>query len=213
MKTLKEIFQKNQTWVAEKISKDPKYFERLSKGQKPEFLYIGCSDSRATAEEFMGLQPGEIFVHRNIANLVVSTDNNLNAVLQFGVEYLKVKHIIVCGHYECGGIKAALNPSDMGQLNSWLQSLRDVIRLHQTELNSIQNDRERFDRLVELNVREQCINIAKIDHVQRSWYKTGFPKVHGWVFDIRTGHLKDQELDLETVFGDIRSIYDLKPVD
>lgn len=213
MKELKKIFQKNQNWVAEKISKDPKYFERLSRGQKPEFLYIGCSDSRATAEEFMGLKPGEIFVHRNIANLVVSTDNNLNAVLQYGVERLKVKHIIVCGHYECGGIKAALNPSDMGQLNSWLQSLRDVIRLHQTELNSIQDDRERFDRLVELNVREQCINIAKIDHVQRSWYKTGFPKVHGWVFDMRTGHLKDQELDLEKVFGDIRSIYDLKPVD
>ncbi len=213
MKTLKEIFQNNQIWVAEKMSKDPKYFERLSRGQNPEFLYIGCSDSRATAEEFMGLKPGEIFVHRNIANLVVSTDNNLNAVLQYGVERLKVKHIIVCGHYECGGIKAALNPSDMGQLNSWLQSLRDVIRLHQTELNSIQDDRERFDRLVELNVREQCINIAKIDHVQRSWYKTGFPKVHGWVFDIRTGHLKDQELDLEKVFGDIRSIYDLKPVD
>ena len=213
MKNLKEIFQNNQTWVAEKMSKDPKYFERLSRGQKPEFLYIGCSDSRATAEEFMGLQPGEIFVHRNIANLVVSTDNNLNAVLQYGVENLKVKHIIVCGHYECGGIKAALNPSDMGQLNSWLQSLRDVIRLHQTELNSIKNDRERFDRLVELNVREQCINIVKVDHLQRSWYKTGFPKVHGWVFDIRTGHLKDLNLDMQKEFDEIRSIYDLKPLD
>jgi carbonic anhydrase len=213
MKNLKEIFQNNQTWVVEKMSKDPKYFERLSRGQKPEFLYIGCSDSRATAEEFMGLQPGEIFVHRNIANLVVSTDNNLNAVLQYGVENLKVKHIIVCGHYECGGIKAALNPSDMGQLNSWLQSLRDVIRLHQTELNSIKNDRERFDRLVELNVREQCINIVKVDHLQRSWYKTGFPKVHGWVFDIRTGHLKDLNLDMQKEFDEIRSIYDLKPLD
>ena len=213
MKSLKEIFQNNQTWVAEKMSKDPKYFERLSRGQKPEFLYIGCSDSRATAEEFMGLQPGEIFVHRNIANLVVSTDNNLNAVLQYGVEHLKVRHIIVCGHYECGGIKAALHPSDVGQLNSWLQSLRDVIRLHQTELNSIKNDRERFDRLVELNVREQCINIVKVDHLQRSWYKTGFPKVHGWVFDIRTGHLKDLNLDMQKEFDEIRSIYDLKPVD
>jgi len=213
MKNLKEIFQNNQTWVAEKMSKDPKYFERLSRGQKPEFLYIGCSDSRATAEEFMGLQPGEIFVHRNIANLVVSTDNNLNAVLQYGVEHLKVRHIIVCGHYECGGIKAALHPSDVGQLNSWLQSLRDVIGLHQTELNSIKNDRERFDRLVELNVREQCINIVKVDHLQRSWYKTGFPKVHGWVFDIRTGHLKDLNLDMQKEFDEIRSIYDLKPLD
>lgn len=213
MKELKEIFQNNQTWVAEKMSKDPKYFERLSRGQNPKFLYIGCSDSRATAEEFMGLQPGEIFVHRNIANLVVTTDNNLNAVLQYGVEHLKVKHIIVCGHYECGGIKAALNPSDMGQLNSWFQSLRDVIRLHQTELNSIQNDRERFDRLVELNIREQCINIVKIDHLQRSWYKTGFPKIHGWVFDIRTGRLKDLNLDMQKEFNEIRSIYDLKPLE
>ena len=159
----------------------------------------------------MGLRPGQIFVHRNIANLVVSTDSNLNAVVQYAVEHLKVKHIVVCGHYECGGVKAALHPSDMGQLNSWLLTLRDVRRLHHKELNRIRDEKKRFDRLVELNVREQCINIAKIDHAQRSWYRTGFPILHGWVFDMRTGALKDLELKMKDVISDIRQIYDLKP--
>src|SRR5688572_20205085 len=128
MPDFSEIFARNEKWVAEKLKLDPDYFTNLSKGQQPDFLYIGCSDSRVTAEDLMGLQPGQVFIHRNVANLVVSTDNNLNAVVQYAVEYLKVKHIIVCGHYECGGVKAALNPSDMGQLNSWLQTLRDVYR-------------------------------------------------------------------------------------
>jgi carbonic anhydrase len=205
------IFANNKKWVADKLEKDPSYFDKLSEGQQPEFLYIGCSDSRVTAEDLMGLQPGEVFIHRNVANLVISTDNNVNAVIQFAVEFLKVKYIIVCGHYECGGIKAALNPSDMGQLNSWLQTLRDVYRLHRNELDGIENERELFDRLVELNVQEQCMNIVKIDHVQRAWYKTGYPKVYGWVFDVRTGNLKDLNLDIEKVYGEIRSIYDLKP--
>jgi carbonic anhydrase len=159
----------------------------------------------------MGLQPGEVFIHRNIANLVVSTDNNLNAVVQYAVAHLKVKYIIICGHYECGGIKAALNPTDMGQLNSWLQTLRDVYRLHQQELDQIKDQQKRFDRLVELNVREQCINIIKIDHVQRAWYKTGYPKIYGWVFDVRTGKIIDLGLDMEKEFQSIRGIYDLKP--
>jgi carbonic anhydrase len=205
------IFQNNKKWVAEKLALDPNYFDTLMKGQKPEFLYIGCSDSRVTAEDLMGLKPGEVFIHRNIANLVVSTDNNLNAVVQYAVEHLKVKHIIVCGHYECGGVKAAMHPSDMGQLNSWLQTLRDVYRLHKNELDSIKEDRKKYDRLVELNVREQCINILKIDHFQRAWYKTGFPTIHGWVFDVRTGNLIDLELNREEILREIRSIYDLKP--
>jgi carbonic anhydrase len=173
MKPFAEIFQENARWVAGKLEKDPRYFEKLARGQNPEILYIGCSDSRVTAEDLMGAEPGEIFIHRNVANLVVATDNNLNAVVQFAVEHLKVKHIVVCGHYECGGIKAALNPSDMGQLNSWLQTLRDVYRIHQRELDAIGDARKRFDRLVELNVLEQCINVVKIDHVQRAWSKTG----------------------------------------
>ncbi len=206
-----KIFENNKKWVAEKLSVDPDYFKELSKGQHPEFLYIGCSDSRVTAEDLMGVKPGEVFIHRNVANLVVNTDNNINAVVQYAVEFLKVKHIIVCGHYECGGIKAALNPSDMGQLNSWLQTLRDVYRLHRAELDAIKEEQRRFDRLVELNVLEQCLNIIKIDHVQRMWYKTGFPTVHGWVFDVRTGNLKDLNLDMGARFAEIRSIYDLKP--
>ena len=205
-----KIFQNNEKWVAGKLALDPDYFNKLEKGQSPKLLYIGCSDSRVTAEELMGAKPGEVFIHRNVANLVVSTDNNLNAVVQYAVEHLKVKHIIVCGHYECGGVYAAMNPSDMGQLNSWLQILRDVYRLHKTELDSIKDEKTRYDRLVELNVREQCINIIKIDHVQRAWYKTGLPTLHGWVFDVRTGKLIDLGLSMKEIFGDIRSIYDLK---
>jgi len=206
------IFKNNERWIAEKLAVSPDYFQKLSQGQQPELLYIGCSDSRVTAEELMGLEPGQVFVHRNIANLVVSTDNNVNAVVQYAVEYLKVKHIIVCGHYECGGVKAAMNPSDMGQLNSWLQNLRDVYRLHQAKLNAITDEQKRFDRLVELNVLEQCINIIKIDHVQRSWYKTGFPKIYGWIFDVRSGKIVDLNLNMVQEFQNIRSIYDLKPL-
>ena len=206
-----EILERNRLWVEQTTALDPEYFQRLASEHKPRFLYIGCSDSRVTAEDLMGLQPGQVFIHRNVANLVVSTDNNLNAVVQFAVEQLKVKHIIVCGHYECGGVKAALHPTDMGQLNSWLQTLRDVYRLHRDELDQLTNERERFDRLVELNVLEQCINIIKIDHVQRMWNKNGFPQVHGWVFDVRTGRLKNLGLDMEQIFGEVRSIYDINP--
>lgn len=207
-----KIFENNQKWITEKLSIDKDYFTQLSKSQHPEFLYIGCSDSRVTAEDLMGLQPGEVFIHRNVANLVVSTDNNLNAVVQYAVEHLKIKHIIICGHYECGGIKAALHPSDMGQLNSWLQTLRDVYRFHRQELDAIHEEQKRFDRLVELNVLEQCLNIIKIDHVQRAWYKTGSPTIHGWVFNVRNGKLIDLGLDMEKQFSHIRSIYDLKPL-
>ena len=204
-----KIFQNNEQWIKDKLILDPNYFENLAKGQNPEFLYIGCSDSRVTAEDLMGLNPGEVFIHRNIANQVIPTDNNVNAVVQYAVEHLKVKHIIVCGHYECGGVKAALNPSDMGQLNSWLQTLRDVRRLHKSELENIKDPQLLFDRLVELNVREQCMNIIKIDHVQKSWYKTGFPKIHGWVFDVRTGKLIDLKIDFPKILGDIMEIYKL----
>jgi len=209
----REILDNNQKWIEDKLSIDPDYFTNLSKGQTPEFLYIGCSDSRVTAEDLMGLEPGEVFVHRNIANLVVATDNNVNAVIQYAVEHLKVKHIIVCGHYECGGVKAAMNPSDLGQLNSWLQSIRDVYRLHKDELNNLKDPQKRFDRLVELNVIEQCIDIVKIDHVQRSWYQRGYPMIHAWVFDIRTGKIIDLKLNIEVLFSELRSIYDLKPLD
>ena len=158
----------------------------------------------------MGLDEGEVFVHRNIANLVVSTDSNINAVIQYAVEHLEVEHIIVCGHYGCGGVKAALHPTDMGQLNSWLQTLRDVYRLNQKELDLINDPNKKFDRLVELNVVEQCVNIIKIDHVQRRWYKTGFPKIHAWVYDLHNGLLKELDVNLSAYFQGFRSIYDLR---
>jgi carbonic anhydrase len=210
-KTPQTILRNNKKWADEKRAAAPQYFKNLSRGQHPNFLYIGCSDSRVTAEELMGMQPGEVFVHRNVANLVVGTDNNLNAVVQFAVEHLRVKHIIVCGHYECGGVRAAMHPSDLGQLNSWLQTLRDVWRLHYSELNRIKDDARRFDRFAELNVIEQCINLIKVDHIQRSWYRTGRPSIHGWIFDVRSGLLKDLKLNLKKTVGDLRSIYDLKP--
>lgn len=206
-----QIFKNNEQWVAEKLQTDPQYFQRLAEGQHPAYLYIGCSDSRVNAEDLMGLQPGEVFIHRNVANLVVPTDSNINAVIQFAVENLKVKHIIVCGHYECGGVKAALYPKDMGQLNAWLQTLRDVRRLHKAELDAIDDAKKAFDRLVELNVLEQCVNLIKNSHIQRSWYRYGFPNVHGWVFDIRSGKLKDLNLNMKEVIADFRYIYDLKP--
>lgn len=205
------IFENNKKWVADKLTGDPDYFTKLSQGQNPEFLYIGCSDSRVTAEDLMGLNPGEVFVHRNVANMVVSTDNNLNAVVQYAVEQLHVKHIIVCGHYGCGGINAALHPSDLGQLNSWVQNIRDVYRIHKAELDGISDRQKQFDRLVELNVLEQCINLLKIDHVQKSWYSNGYPKVHGWIFNMRTGYIEDQKLNMPKIFADVRCIYDLTP--
>lgn len=191
---------------------DKDYFVKLSAEQKPDYLYIGCSDSRVSANVIMGIQPGEVFVHRNVANLVINSDSNVNAVVQYGVEYLKIKHIIVCGHYGCGGIKAALQPVDMGQLNSWMQSIRDIYRIHQKELDEVKDAKKKFDRLVELNVIEQCINIVKIDHVQRSWYKTGFPKIHGWVYDLHNGIIRDLDVNMAEHFSDIRSIYDINPI-
>lgn len=208
---LTRAFTHNAAWVDAHLAKDPAYFARLAEGQAPEVLYVGCSDSRVTAEELMGAEPGQVFVHRNVANQVVPTDANFNAVLQYAVEHLKVKHIVVCGHYRCGGVHAALHPSDLGQLNSWLQTLRDVRRLHRAELEAIDDPTARFDRLVELNVREQCINVIKSHHVQRSWYATGFPKVHGWVFDVGSGRLLDLGLDMEREFREVRAIYDLRP--
>ena len=205
-----EIFENNKEWVANKLSLDPDYFKKLSKTQTPEFLYIGCADSRIPANEIMGLQPGEVFVHRNIANMVVGTDANINAVIQYSVQALKVKHIIVCGHYGCGGVKAAMESQDMGELSHWLQNVRDVYRLHQTELDSFEDDTARYQRLVELNIVEQCINLIKNYHIQRSWYDTGYPLVHGWVYNLENGYLRDLELNMPEVIKDIRPIYDLK---
>lgn len=209
MTSYEEIFQNNARWIAEKKRTDEQFFEKLAKDQHPDYLYIGCSDSRVTAEDLMGVEPGEVFVHRNVANLVNSTDLNVMSVLNYGVRHLKVKHIIVCGHYNCGGVKAAMIPKDMGILNPWLRNIRDVYRLHMAELDAIENESDRYNRLVELNVQEQCINVIKTAAVQQRYVAEGFPTVHGWVFDIRTGKLIDLKIDFRKILAEIQKIYKL----
>ncbi len=203
------VFKNNEKWIAEKLAVDANYFENLSKGQSPEILYIGCSDSRVTAEDIMGVQPGEVFVHRNIANMVISIDLNVMSVLNYAVRHLKVNHVVVCGHYFCGGVKAAMQPQDMGILNPWLRNIRDVYRLHKEELNAIADENARYNRLVELNVQEQCVNLIKTAAIQEA-YKDRKLQVHGWVFDIHSGKLIDLKIDFPTILKDIMEIYTLK---
>ncbi len=191
MHSYEKLLLENKAWAAEKTSEDPEYFERLSHLQAPEFLWIGCSDSRVPANEITGTQPGEIFVHRNVANLVVNTDVNLLAVLDFAVTHLRVKHVIVCGHYGCGGIKAAATKTDYRPvLNMWLRNIKDVMRHHRDELENINNEENRLDRLVELNVQEQVYNLAKTTIIQRCWEKEKRPDLHGWVYGLKDGILK-----------------------
>lgn len=204
-----KIFKNNEIWVAEKLALDPNYFTELAKGQAPEILYIGCSDSRVTAEDLMGLQPGELFVHRNVANMVVSVDLNVMSVINYAINHLKVKHVVVCGHYECGGVKASLQPVDLGILNPWLRNIRDVYRIHQNELDGITDEHLRFDRLVELNVQEQCINAIKTAAVQKAYKERGLT-VQGWVFDVRTGKLKDLNINFKEILANIMKIYNLE---
>jgi carbonic anhydrase len=203
------VFKNNEKWIAEKLAVDANYFENLSKGQSPEILYIGCSDSRVTAEDIMGVQPGEVFVHRNIANMVISIDLNVMSVLNYAVRHLKVNHVVVCGHYFCGGVKAAMQPQDMGILNPWLRNIRDVYRLHKEELNEIDDENARYNRLVELNVQEQCVNLIKTAAIQEA-YKDRKLQVHGWVFDIHSGKLIDLKIDFPTILKDIMEIYTLE---
>ncbi|MFC1225136.1 carbonic anhydrase [Pedobacter sp. BG31] len=205
---VEDVFKNNEKWIAEKLSIDPNYFTELSKGQSPEFLYIGCSDSRVTAEDLMGIQPGQAFVHRNVANLVNNVDLNVMTVLNYAVRHLKVNHIVVCGHYNCGGVKAAMQPADMGILNPWLRNIRDVYRIHKDELNAIEDEGARYNRLVELNVQEQCVNLLKTAAVQEAITERGIT-VHGWVFDIHTGKLIDLKIDFENILKDIKEIYNL----
>ncbi|MBK8723173.1 MAG: carbonic anhydrase [Saprospiraceae bacterium] len=202
------IFEKNKKWIAEKLEIDPSYFEKLSKGQKPEILYIGCSDSRVTAEDILGANPGEIFIHRNIANMVISIDLNVMSVINYAVRHLKVKHIVVCGHYECGGVRASLESVDLGLLNPWLRNIRDVYRLHYQELDAIEDNQKRFNRLVELNVQEQCMNLIKTAAVQEA-YKERVLTVHGWVFDIYSGKIVDLKIDFPAILSEIMKIYKL----
>lgn len=190
MQTYQRLLLNNQAWVADKMSLRPDFFTRYSGGQKPEFLWIGCSDSRVPAEEVTGVEPGELFVHRNVANMVIHTDFNMLSVVQYAVEVLHVKHVIVCGHYGCGGVKTAMGRMHLGLINKWLRHIKDVYRLHATELDSIEDPQKRTERLIELNVIEQVGHLAELSFVQRAWKTGGYPMLHGWIYDIHSGHLK-----------------------
>ena len=191
MKEYKKLLLSNKTWASERLELDPTYFDNLSKTQTPLFLWIGCADSRVPAEEITNVGPGDIFVHRNVANMVVHTDINLLSVLQYAVEVLEVKHIIVCGHYNCGGVKAAMTNQDFGLINKWLRNIKEVYEKHYEDLHDITDETARFNKLVELNVAEQIQNLAKTSIVQKAWKKRQFPHLHGWVFDIHKGEIKE----------------------
>jgi carbonic anhydrase len=209
---IEKIFINNQNWIQSKLNPDKDYFTKLAVGQSPDLLYIGCSDSRVTAEEMMGAAPGEVFVHRNIANMVPNNDINVTCVINYAVTHLKVNNIVVCGHYYCGGVKAAMESSDLGLLNLWLDDIKDVYRTHKNELNEIDSDEDRYKRLVELNVQEQCINILKISEVQKAYTTRGL-KVHGWVFDINSGKLIDLKIDTEAISRGFEDIFAFRKSD
>jgi len=211
MFSYEKLLLENKAWAAEKIEGDPLFFDRLAHIQTPEFLWIGCSDSRVPANEITGTQPGEIFVHRNIANLVVNTDVNLLSVLDYAVNHLKVKHVIVCGHYGCGGVKASLTNHDFKPLlNMWLRNIKDVIRLHRKELEDITDETSKTNRLVELNVKEQVFNLAKTSIIQRAWKKEKRPDLHGWVYGLTDGVIKPvYEMKAGTHIDDLYEYDDL----
>lgn len=201
-----KVFDNNRAWVAQMEDEDEDFFEKLASDQNPTFLYIGCSDSRVPANVIMGVAPGEVFVARNVANLVPNTDLSVQSVIEYAVTHLEVKHIVVCGHYGCGGVKAAMQSADMGVLNPWLREVSDIYRMYQDSLDVL-DEEARYRHLVELNVREQCVNVIKSGAVQKMWLTSHFPTVHGWVYDLRNGLLKDLNLDFDDIFDRIRRVY------
>jgi|SRR5690554_1397637 len=200
------VFKNNEKWVKEKLELNENYFHELSEGQAPELLYIGCSDSRVTAEELMGATPGEVFVYRNIANMVSNLDLSSASVINYAVVHLKVKHVIICGHYYCGGVKAAMGSKDLGILNPWLRNIRDVYRSNKEELNAINNEEEKYKRLVELNVEEQCLNVLKKAEIQIASRERGL-RVHGWVFDVHSGKIIDLGIKDKEILKEIKEVY------
>jgi carbonic anhydrase len=204
MNEVEKILLANKSWAQEKKMFDPNFFNRLANVQTPEFLWIGCSDSRVPANEITGTQPGEIFVHRNVANMVVHTDLNLLTVLSYAVEVLKVKHVIVCGHYGCGGVNAALTKKNYGLINKWLRNIKDVYRIHKDEIEALKSPIEKSNRLVELNVAEQILNLAKTSIIQKAWKSEQRPQLHGWVYGLNNGLLKEiLTMDSTSDFDDI----------
>ncbi len=191
------LLENNKKWVAGKLAKDPNYFKKLSVGQQPPVLWIGCADSRVPANEIIGAEPGEVFVHRNIANMVVHSDMNMLSVLDYAVNVLQVKHVIVCGHYGCGGVQTAMTNKHVGLIDNWIRHIKDVYRLHRAELDAILDEKERFNRFVELNVVEQVLDLGKTSIVQAAWERGQQVHVHGWVYDIHDGMIKDLHVTLK----------------
>ncbi len=208
-KFYKKLIENNKDWVASKIDENPDFFNKLSKGQSPPLLWIGCADSRVPANEIIGAQPGEVFVHRNIANMVVHTDMNMLSVLDYAVNALKVKHVIVCGHYGCGGVNAALSNQSIGLIDNWVRHIKDVYRLHQRELDSLKDEKQKFDRFVELNVTEQVHDLAKTSIVQNAWKKEQELFLHGWVYGLDSGLIKDLNVNIASN-SDLEEVYQLK---
>ena len=190
MENYQRLLQSNKEWAKQRVKEDPEYFTRLVNVQQPEYLWIGCADSRVPPNEITGTHPGEIFIHRNVANLVVHTDLNMLSVLQYAVEVLEVKHIIVCGHNNCGGVKAAMSNHSFGLINNWVRHIKDVYRLHETEISEQPTEEERLHRLIELNVIEQVFHVAETSIVQEAWKKRNAPHLHGWVYDLHDGIIK-----------------------
>jgi carbonic anhydrase len=187
MNVYDKLLLENKAWAKEQIETDPAFFSRLAHIQTPDFLWIGCSDSRVPADKITGTQPGEIFVHRNIANMVVHTDLNLLSVLEYAVNVLKIKHIIVCGHYGCGGVKAALGHNSLGIINKWLRNIKEVYRMHRDEVDAEPTEDKKLNKLIEMNVMEQVMNLAKTSIIQKAWKEDNRPHLHGWVYGIQDG--------------------------
>jgi carbonic anhydrase len=206
--TYDAVFARNKAWAAEKAASNADFFANLAKGQDPEFLFIGCADSRVPVAQVMGQGPGDVFVHRNVANLVLHTDMNIQSVIEYAVAHLGVRHIVVCGHSNCGGVKAAMTAADLGALNPWLREIRDVYAKHQEELEAL-DEHDRYVRLIERNVEEQCRNVIATSSVQAKWAKGDVPQVHGWVFHLETGLLQDLELDWSGERAAMQRVYDL----
>ncbi|MCB9275085.1 MAG: carbonate dehydratase [Lewinellaceae bacterium] len=190
MKSYEKLLEENKAWAKDKIGQDPEFFQRLVDIQRPKFLWIGCSDSRVPPNEITQTQPGEIFIHRNVANLVIHTDLNMLSVVQYAVEVLQIEHIIVCGHYGCGGVKAAMSQHSFGLINKWIRHIKDVYRYHQAEIDSLASEEGRLNKLIEANVMEQTYNLAKTSIIQRSWKNRQAPHLHGWVYDLADGIIR-----------------------
>jgi carbonic anhydrase len=198
LESYQKLLLQNKAWVEQRNNEDKDFFKRLSSQQTPDFLWIGCSDSRVPANQITGTDPGEVFVHRNIANMVVHTDMSMLSVLDYAVNVLEVKHVVVCGHYGCGGVLAAMGNKQIGLIDNWIRHIKDVYRMHQDELEAIADIKERADRFIELNVIEQVYDLGKTSIIQNAWQKRGAPAVHGWVYDIRNGIIKDLKVSMSS---------------